>query len=130
MRIYLVVLVLFCLACQSDPASGPDTFPDGAVVVFENVNLVSMENDQPLMGYTVVVVDDKIYSISKDIQEAAEEAEIINGAGKYLVPGLAEMHAHIPTPEQGEALIEETLFLYLAGGVTCYSRNAGTPQTP
>jgi len=86
--------------------------------VFENVNLVGMENDQPLMDYTVVVVDDKIYSISKEIQEAAEGAEIIDGTGQYLVPGLAEMHAHIPTPEQGEALIEETLFLYLAGGVT------------
>ena len=38
------------------------------------------------------------------------------------------MHAHIPTPQAGEQLIEETFFLYLAGGVTTIRGMLGHPR--
>ncbi|GJM28317.1 MAG: amidohydrolase [Cyclobacteriaceae bacterium] len=87
-----------------------------------------MEDESPLMNQSVIILDDIIYQISKDTPTVPEGAEVIDGNGKYLVPGLAEMHAHIPTPEQGEDLIEETLFLYLAGGVTTIRGMLGHPR--
>lgn len=96
--------------------------------MFQNVNVVTMEGEVPLLNHSVMVVDDKIYLITNNVSEIPEGTKVIDGDGKYLVPGLAEMHAHIPTPEQGEALIEETLFLYLAGGVTTIRGMLGHPR--
>ena len=54
----------------------------------------------------------------------AEEADIpdgaviVDGEGKYLLPGLAEMHGHIPPPTETEEFIESVLFMYVANGIT------------
>jgi imidazolonepropionase-like amidohydrolase len=61
-----------------------------------------MEDENALMNQSVVVVDDKVFKISEETPKLPEDATVIDGNGKYLVPGLAEMHAHIPTPDQGE----------------------------
>jgi imidazolonepropionase-like amidohydrolase len=45
-------------------------------------------------------------------------ASIIDGTGKHLAPGLADMHAHVPLPGPENDNAEEVLFLYLANGVT------------
>ena len=42
----------------------------------------------------------------------------VDGNGLYLVPGLGEMHGHIPGPDQPRQLTEDVLFLYVANGVT------------
>ena len=80
-----------------------------------------------LKGQDVMVSDDKIFSIGAQ-GKRPEGAQVIEASGKYLVPGLAEMHAHIPSAEQGEELIEETLFLYLAAGVTSIRGMLGHPR--
>jgi imidazolonepropionase-like amidohydrolase len=44
------------------------------------------------------------------------------------MPGLAEMHAHIPTNQNGSEIVEETLFLYLSNGVTTIRGMLGAPD--
>jgi len=125
---FLVVIAIFFTTCQSSPVTqGNDPQPKGEVVVFTNVNVISMERESPLMRQTVVIEDDKIFNISPEATYP-EGAQLIDGTGKYLVPGLAEMHAHIPTPGQSEELIKETLFLYLAAGVTTIRGMLGHPR--
>jgi imidazolonepropionase-like amidohydrolase len=122
------VLAILFSGCQPGESTEDQTpLPTGEVVVFNNVNVITMESETPLMGQTVVIEDDRIFSISEAAVDIPE-AEVIDGSGKYLVPGLAEMHAHIPTPDNGEDLIEETLFLYLAGGVTTIRGMLGHPR--
>lgn len=53
----------------------------------------------------------------------ASEAEIPDGATViegdfYVMPGLAEMHAHIPSIHMGKETIENALKLYLSQGIT------------
>lgn len=129
MKHYLLIsAILLFISCQPNESTQQQTpKPTGKVVVFNNVNVITMENETPLMGQTVVIEDDRIFSISDQAIEVPD-AEVVDGTGKYLVPGLAEMHAHIPTPEQGEELIGETLFLYLAGGVTSIRGMLGHPR--
>ena len=51
---------------------------------------------------------------------------MMDGKGNYIMPGLAEMHAHIPVPiDEDESLVEETFFLYLANGRDTYPGDAG-----
>src|SRR5690606_27369981 len=50
----------------------------------------------------------------------------IDGRERYLVPGLAEMHAHVP-PSSDRRYLEEVLFLYVANGVTTVRGMLGEP---
>src|SRR5690606_18233030 len=45
-------------------------------------------------------------------------ATVIDGSGLYLMPGLAEMHGHVPSAGGNQQAVDETLFLYVAAGVT------------
>ncbi|MEJ2004819.1 MAG: amidohydrolase, partial [Cyclobacteriaceae bacterium] len=58
---------------------------------------------------------------------ADNNIEHLDGEGKYLMPGLAEMHAHIPSPDWGRRDTDATLFLYLANGITTIRGMLGHP---
>ena len=51
--------------------------------------------------YSNSVVFGIIDEITGDL-DTPSGATIIDGTGKFLVPGLAEMHAHIPVPRDGD----------------------------
>ena len=56
-----------------------------------------------------------------------EGATTIDGQGKFLMPGLAEMHGHIPPPTAPRELVDNVLFLYVATGVTTVRGMQGAP---
>lgn len=64
-------------------------------VVFENVNLISMIDDQILKNQTVLVEYGVIKAIGKheDIK-VSRNTLTVNGNGQYLLPGLTDMHVH------------------------------------
>jgi imidazolonepropionase-like amidohydrolase len=54
-------------------------------------------------------------------------ARLVDGSGKYLMPGLAEMHGHVPPPNAPPEYTERVLFLYLANGITTVRGMLGAP---
>lgn len=88
--------------------------------MFRNVNVVSMTSPKVAERQTVVVSDGKIGSILKEgaMVKLPEGTTIIDGSGKYLMPGLSEMHGHIPPPNSPGGLLSDVLALYVANGVT------------
>ena len=54
----------------------------------------------------------------------------VEAKGKYLMPGLAEMHGHLPHPNQGEAVTNSFLLLFVANGVTTVRGMFGFPNHP
>jgi len=87
--------------------------------VFTHVNVIPMDRDVVLNNQTVLIENGKISAIGNSGSiEIPKSVHEINGEGKYLVPGIAEMHAHIPSLSKGMEYIEETLFLYLSNGIT------------
>ncbi len=122
----LSILTTVLIACNPQSDSPPQTSWSEDVTVFQNVNVITMDGESVLANQNVIIDDGTIARISAD-EEIPPQAEIINGEGKYLIPGLAEMHAHIPTAEAGD-LVNETLFLYLAGGVTTIRGMLGHPS--
>ncbi len=98
-------------------------------VAFVNVNIVPMDQERVLPAQTVIVRNGRIETIgSSDSVHAPEGALVVDGTGKFLMPGLSEMHAHIPSPQHGEDTIERTLFLYLSNGVTTIRGMLGHPR--
>jgi hypothetical protein len=95
--------------------------------VFENASVIDVTDGSVTVTH-VVVQDDKIsHLITSDKPHTWGEARVIPASGKFLLPGLAEMHAHIPSMEWNDPLIAETLFLYLSNGVTTIRGMLGNP---
>lgn len=85
-------------------------------VVITGVNVVPMDEERLLTNQTVLIKDGKIAAIGSKIKYA-KNALVIDGKGKYLMPGLAEMHAHVPPIDDLEPM-KEVLFLFAANGIT------------
>jgi cytosine/adenosine deaminase-related metal-dependent hydrolase len=101
------------------PGSPPKPPAAAPVTAFVNVSVIPMDRERVLRNQTVVVRGDRIVEIGPAgrVKVPADGARV-DGRGKYLIPGLAEMHAHIPGGQAADSVVERTLFLYVAGGIT------------
>ena len=98
------------------------------IVAFENVTVVPMTKDGMLPGHTVVVTGDRITAVGPaKTTRVPEGATRVDGQGKFLMPGLAEMHGHIPPPTAPREFVDNVLFLYVAAGVTTVRGMQGAP---
>jgi len=101
----------------------------GQTVIFENVNVIPMDRERVIEGQTVVVRDGRIAQIAPAASvNAPAGAARVDGAGKYLMPGLAEMHGHLTAnylPDEAKA---DVLYLYVANGVTTVRAMLGNPE--
>ena len=90
------------------------------VTAFVDVNLIPMTEEIVLPGQTVLTQGDVILKIGPvDEVKVPRGAQVIDGSGKYLLPGLADMHMHTrPDWNDGEIWPVSPLDLYLANGVT------------
>lgn len=120
----LWVALLGALGCQpsGDRISEPH-------LLIQGVSLVDPASGSITPRQSVRVVGERIREIgSMEAVTANAHSQLIDGSGKFLLPGLAEMHAHIPVPEAGDtSLVKETLFLYLSNGITTIRGMLGDP---
>ena len=98
-----------------------------ASTVFLNVNVVPMSSDGVIAQQTVVVTDGLIAAVGPvDTVPIPEGARVIDGTDRYLMPGLAEMHAHVPNADS--PLVDRYFSLYIANGVTTIRGMLGQPS--
>src|SRR5690554_566102 len=120
-------LGLALAACGGDPAAAAaqaPVEPDRDTIAFVGVNVVPMDSERVLEGHTVVVQDGRIASVAADDSQVPEGARRIDGEGRWLMPGLAEMHGHVPGPDNPR-YAEDMLYLYVSNGVTTVRNMAG-----
>ena len=98
-------------------------------VIFENVNVIPMDRERVMERQTVVVRDGRIAQIAPAASvNAPAGATRVDGAGKYLMPGLAEMHGHLTANYLPDAAKADVLYLYVANGVTTVRAMLGNPE--
>lgn len=106
----------------------PHQSQSSSVTAFVGVNVIPMDREAVLENHTVVIDDGKIISVEPaDAAEIPQDARRIEGAGRWLMPGLTEMHGHVPGPDD-PAYLDNVLFLYVANGVTTVRNMAGDPS--
>jgi len=95
-----------------------------------NVAVVPMTSDTVLTGVTVIVRDGRIASIGPGGgNELPRGARRIDGRGKYLIPGLADMHTHLYSDEAvPDSVAPHELGVMVANGVTVARLMIGTPE--
>ena len=98
------------------------------VTAFTNVTVVPMDSERSLPGHTVVVRGQRIVEMGASNQvRPPAGARVIDGSGKWLMPGMAEMHGHIP-PNTNDAEITKVLAYYALNGVTVVRGMLGHPH--
>ena len=107
--------VVFTLSLFAPLGSALEPYADKPTA-FVNVSVISMANETVLEHQTVLINDGKIVSIGPmDATKVPRKATKIDGEGKYLVPGLIDLHAHFFAGRKGNM---ELLPIYLNQGVT------------
>lgn len=127
-RVPLVVLAFMLLVAAAFVAArgtAPDTSESDRAIAFVGVNVVPMDREHVLPNQTVVVQGGRIVAMAPaTAARIPAGAHRIEGKGRWLMPGLAEMHGHVPGPED-PAYRDAMLFLYVANGVTTVRNMAG-----
>jgi len=103
--------------------------PASAQTLIENVTVLTMDGSSVLKNRSVLIEGDRITYVGTPAGTPRFEKmdAVIDGTGKFLTPGLAEMHGHLPSAAAASRETNETLFLYLAGGVTTVRGMLGNP---
>jgi hypothetical protein len=96
-----------------------------APTAFFNVNVIPMTEEQVMAAQTVIVENGVITVIGPvDAVPIPEGTQVVDGTDRYLLPGLAEMHAHVPGDDEE---IDRVLTLFAANGVTTIRGMLGRP---
>jgi imidazolonepropionase-like amidohydrolase len=117
--LFSVALMLFVALQQSSSAQD---------LAFVGVNVVPMDKNRTLNNQTVIVQDGRIAQVGPVGSTRVPDGALrLEGRGKYLMPGLGEMHGHIPSTLEPREFTESVLFLYVANGVTTVRGMQGSP---
>ncbi len=118
MRHLTYTAAIFCLgvsACSVGARPGGEGLfvndSDACVLGITNVNLIPMTKDLVKPEQTILFSHSEILGISAKSETAAGCDQIIDGADRYLLPGLNDMHTHVENTafEQGFGLDPEPL---------------------
>src|ERR1700692_2639491 len=121
--------LLTAVLCLAAALNAEAKAKDGhETLIFTNVNVVNIRDGGIEQGVTVVISKDRITGVGKvGFVPERRNLQIINANGKYLIPGLWDMHVHsaFVSPVWDEKIIEP---LYIANGVTGVRDMGGDPD--
>lgn len=118
--------VWVCLTTFLWAGARPKTATD--ILIFTNVNVVNMRDGTIARDVTVVIRKGQISGVAKvGLVEQGHGIQIVNANGKYMVPGLWDMHVHsaFVSPAWDEKVIYP---LYIANGITGVRDMGGDPD--
>ena len=117
----LVGALCSCSGTPQDPGTQPpDPEPSPAAVplVIENVRVIGMVTEAIQPQRTVVIQNGRITAIGDEATPHPAGAVVVEGRGRYLVPGLIDMHVHVN---------QEDLIAYVRAGITSVRNMWGWP---
>lgn len=119
--IFLALLCIFAAAQQPQSSASRE-------IVFEDVAVITMVRNEVKEHQTVVTKNGKITGVGpvKKVKYG-KDALIIDGRGKYLMPGLAEMHGHVPPIDDLQPM-KDVLELFAVNGITTVRGMLGHPR--
>ncbi|MEJ7701097.1 MAG: hypothetical protein WKF71_15840 [Pyrinomonadaceae bacterium] len=104
LALMLIILLPTLLAAQMKPIS------EAQPLVLNNITVIDMTGAQPKPNMTVVIVGNRIAALGRTGKvRVPKNVQTIDATGKFLIPGLWDMHVHLQ---------EKTPFpLFIANGV-------------
>jgi imidazolonepropionase-like amidohydrolase len=91
-------------------------------IYITHVTVIDTETGAELADRTVVVLGGRIEEVrASQNSTPPKDAKVVDATGRYLIPGLWDMHVHLTT-------VDATLPLYIANGVTGVREMFGPPN--
>jgi hypothetical protein len=119
-RIFAAMMLVTVAVAPARAGTPPTT-------LFTDATVITMGEAGTLPRHDVLVVDGRIARITPTGTVAAPQGtRRVDASGRYLMPGLAEMHAHLPGPDRRQ-YAEDVLLLYVAHGITTVRGMLGHP---
>ena len=117
--IYSLLSLLFILGACKDATS--ENKKDKPSILFESVTVIDAKSGER-QDLDVLISGNRILEVSDKPIESPSNCTVINGKGKYLIPGLWDAHVHVTfTPG-----LEEAMFpLFLGNGITSIRDTGG-----
>ena len=104
-----LVILASVIAAWSQQVNRPA--PTESIIAFHDVSVIPMDTERVLPHQIVLIRNSRIVEVgSVSAVRLPPGAVLIDGRGKFLMPGLADMHTHVDR--------KEMLPLFLAAGVT------------
>ena len=104
LRIVLLLILPLFLFARAKP-NHTQTPP----IVFTHVTIIDVTGSAPRRDMTVVITGDRISAIGDNIS-VPPNAQVVDATGKFMIPGLWDMHVHW--------YFRDTFTLFIANGVT------------
>lgn len=117
-HLYLRLLVTLAMTLPGIAVAESHLFRNGTLLTMTPSGAVEAD---------LRVQDQRIAAIGQELAPAADDV-VVDMRGGYLMPGLAEMHAHVPAPDQGRQYRDDVLFLWVANGITTARGMLGHPE--
>lgn len=119
MRMWLGAGLVLAVVGQGR-AQAIDRADDSRCLAIVHANVLPMTSDTVLSDHAVLVRNDRIVEVIPMARfEAPAGAEVLDAAGRYVLPGLVDFHVHLRA--------ESELASYLRHGVTTVVNMRGTP---
>jgi imidazolonepropionase-like amidohydrolase len=97
-----------------------------SALVFNHVTVVDVKGGRLEPDMTVVVVGNRIAAVGKSARtRVPKNATVVDAAGKFLIPGLWDMHVHLGDEDFDRGAY---LPLFIANGVTGVRIMEGAPE--
>jgi imidazolonepropionase-like amidohydrolase len=123
--LFILFVVFSFLSCTSQSNNNNVKEKE---IIFRDVNVIPMDKNEVVANQDVVVKDGKITAIGPTSKvKYGKDATVIDAKGKYLLPGLAEMHAHVPPVDDIEPM-KDVVKLFALKGVTTIRGMLGHPR--
>lgn len=116
----LITSLLLCSVACSKPTATKKEHLQAGDLAFVGATVVPMDREGTLTDQTVVVRGDRIVLVAPAKSIDTTGATIVDVKGKWLVPGLADMHVHTWS--------DRDFAMYLLNGVTTVRDMFGSPQ--
>ena len=110
----LFVGILLIAGCTGPPD------PSTPTLAIRNTNVFDTHSGSFISGQTVLILGDRIVSVDPAEEvELSPATEVLDGEGKFLIPGLIDAHVHLThVLYQAGITADEILPYFLANGVT------------
>src|SRR3984893_7815346 len=112
--VWIFCLAWLCVGCAAQSSSSP-------LLIIDDVTVINVGSGAPTLPHrTVIVRDGHIEQVVKPeaLRGSKPEGVRIDGKGKFLIPGLWDMHVHMVFGDWFPRGKDVTLPLFIANGVT------------
>jgi imidazolonepropionase-like amidohydrolase len=91
-----ITFLVFTLTAWSLLVAGQNSLINGSTLLITNVTVINID-EPPRENMTVTITGRHIVSVLPNNKKARipKGSKVIDGTGKFLIPGLWDMHAHL-----------------------------------